>query len=238
MQIDERSTALVEEVDCIIGEIPYSEKGDSLVVDNTTTELLYSEVAKHPKSVESTMKSDMTANQQSLLQPLHSVKVNPCQTASPTNIRVSNPVRDRLCRQQQHVQSQHQVESLKESIAVDEGDTEAFIGVKRTRVNTRAFFLGGINKKVNAKQIYEYLLQRDITPTLLKVFSSKRKGTMSAKLNVKSKDIARVLAPDFWPKYVRCWAWLTQKRFQEDVLLGGRQAHVSAAGRNMQPNND
>ena len=98
-KLNERSTALAEEVDCIIGEIPYSEKGDTLVVDNTTTELLYSEVAKHPKPVESTMKSDMTANQQSLSQPLHSVKVNPCQTASPTNIRVSNPVRDRLCRQ-------------------------------------------------------------------------------------------------------------------------------------------
>ena len=60
------------------------------------------------------------------------------------------------------------------------------------------------------------------------MFPSKRKGTVSAKLNVKSKDVMCVLGPDFWPKHVRCRAWLTQKRFQKDTLQGSRHATVAA----------
>ncbi|CAB3983036.1 Hypothetical predicted protein [Paramuricea clavata] len=97
----------------------------------------------------------------------------------------------------------------------DETDVE-FVGVKRSRIKTRRFFLSGINEKVSSKQILNYLQDRQIIPTLLRVFTSKQKGTaLSAKLNVKDEDSAKVLDKDFWPKYVRCRNWVSQKQFDK-----------------------
>ena len=92
----------------------------------------------------------------------------------------------------QHAQQQQDVDISEQTSVVTEVELYGFTGVKRNRVNTRAFFLGRIHDKVNVKQIRDYLLQREILPTLLKVFPSKRKGTISAKLNVKSKDAMSV----------------------------------------------
>ncbi|CAB3977538.1 Hypothetical predicted protein [Paramuricea clavata] len=96
----------------------------------------------------------------------------------------------------------------------DETDVE-FVGVKRSRIKTQRFFLSGINEKVSSKQILNYLQDRQIIPTLLRVFTSKQKGTLSAKLNVRDKDSAKVLDKDFWPKYVRCRNWVSQKQFDK-----------------------
>lgn len=89
------------------------------------------------------------------------------------------------------------------------------MGVKRSRIKTRRFFLSGINEKVSSKQILNYLQDRQIIPTLLRVFTSKQKGTLSAKLNVRDEDSAKVLDKDFWPKYVRCRNWVSQKQFDK-----------------------
>ena len=96
----------------------------------------------------------------------------------------------------------------------DETDVE-FVGVKRSRIKTRCFFLSGITEKVSSKQILNYLQDRQIIPTLLRVFTSKQKGTFSAKLNVREEDSAKVLDKDFWPKYVRCRNWVSQKQFDK-----------------------
>ena len=136
--------------------------------------------------------------------------------------------RHRTSQQHSPVQHQEKAEISKQVNAAAVVETDGFTGVKRNRVNTKAFFLSGISNKVNPKQIHDYLVEREICPTLLKVFPSKRKGTVSAKLNVKSKDAVGVLKPDFWPKFVRCRAWVTQNKLKKDGLQVGFRA-VDAA---------
>ena len=85
-----------------------------------------------------------------------------------------------------------------------EPQEERFIGVQRKRNNTRAFFLSGINQKVSEKEIQDYLHKRNVIPTLLKIFPSQRKGTVSAKINVPAAASSQVTQSDFWPKFVHC----------------------------------
>ena len=44
--------------------------------------------------------------------------------------------------------------------------------------------------------------KRNISPTLLRIFPSKRKRTLSAKINIPLTSSNAVLQPDFWPRFV------------------------------------
>ena len=61
---------------------------------------------------------------------------------------------------------------------------DGFIGVERKRNKTKKFFLTGIAENVEESQIRSYLEKREITPTHIKIFPSRRKGTMSAKVHI------------------------------------------------------
>ena len=67
----------------------------------------------------------------------------------------------------------------------DNVSSDGFIGVKRKRQSTKMFFLSGIADSVSAQDILSYLEKRDIKPTYLSLFKSIRKGTVSAKLQIK-----------------------------------------------------
>ena len=97
---------------------------------------------------------------------------------------------------------------------------DGFVGVKRKRNNTRRFFLSGIDEKVSDEMISSYLNQRGIHSTFLKVFKSKRKGTVSAKLHVSQADSIAILQDNFWPKYVSCRSWLSKEKIEKANELG------------------
>ena len=61
---------------------------------------------------------------------------------------------------------------------------DGFVGVKRRRNRTKRLFLSGIASSVNEKHIQSYLERRNINPTYISVFPSKRKGTVSAKVHI------------------------------------------------------
>ena len=63
-----------------------------------------------------------------------------------------------------------------------------FIGVERRRNKTKSFFLTGIAESVTEDQVLAYLRKRNMTPTLICIFQSRRKGTCSAKINFSSRD--------------------------------------------------
>ena len=80
---------------------------------------------------------------------------------------------------------------------IEPSETNAFIGVERTRVRTKRFFLSGIDENVSAELILAYLSKRNINPTLLRVFPSRRKGTNSAKIYVRTSDVGTLPKDNF-----------------------------------------
>ena len=84
---------------------------------------------------------------------------------------------------------------------------DGFIGVERKRNKTRQLFLTGIAENVKEEQIQSYLQNRNINPTRITIFQSRRKGTISAKVNIPSAALSSVQQEYFWPKFVTCKPW-------------------------------
>ena len=111
--------------------------------------------------------------------------------------------------------SQHANESVgicKEQENAESPENNGFVGVKRTRVNTKRFFLSEIAENATTEMIPGYLSKKEIYPTLLRIFPSRRKGTISGKLNVRIGDIKTILEENFWPKFVICKPWLSKEK--------------------------
>ena len=95
------------------------------------------------------------------------------------------------------------------------GIVESFIGLERKRNKIKKFFLTGIAESVKECQILSYLKQRNITPTYISIFQSRRKGAISAKVNIPSSACSVVQKEDFWPRFVSCKPWLSKEHARE-----------------------
>ena len=82
----------------------------------------------------------------------------------------------------------------------DNKERETYVGLTETSFKTR--YLNHTSSFRNAK--------RGIKFSLLKLFKSKRKGTVSGKLHVRL-----VLQDNFWPQHVFCRPWLSKAKFEE-----------------------
>ena len=91
--------------------------------------------------------------------------------------------------------SQNQSSKIVEKTCLDSWD--GFIGVDRKRRRYKKFFLSGIAENVKESQIYSYLSQRGIIPSVISIFKSKRRGTISAKIHVPSASSSIVLKRTF-----------------------------------------
>ena len=98
------------------------------------------------------------------------------------------------------------------------GDTENeagdFTGVQRRRVHTKRFYMGGIAESTKKEKIVTSLNSRGVSPTLLHLFPSKRKGTLAAKINVHLKDCKQMMSHGFWPEHVNCRFWISNTKFE------------------------
>ena len=92
-------------------------------------------------------------------------------------------------------------------------DPDGFIGVERKRRKTKKFFLTGIAENVNENQILSYLNKKNIIPTYISIFPSRRRGVLSSKIHVPSAASSLVQEENFWPKYVTCKPW----RAKDDI---------------------
>ena len=88
------------------------------------------------------------------------------------------------------------------------------IGVEQKRNKTKKFFLTGVAESVKECQILSYFKQRNITPTYISIFQSRRKGTISAKVSILSSACS-VVQKDFWPRFVYCKPWLSKEHARE-----------------------
>ena len=73
---------------------------------------------------------------------------------------------------------------INQELPIDADD--GFKGVERKRNRIKRFFLTGIDECVEEKHIRAYLERRNIKPTDISIFKSRREGTVSAKLNIRS----------------------------------------------------
>lgn len=85
--------------------------------------------------------------------------------------------------------------------------SDGFIGVERKRKRNKSFFLSGIDENVKECQIYSYMAERNVIPTKILMFQSKRKGTVSAKILVPSNCSSQILSEHFWPEFIHCKLW-------------------------------
>lgn len=90
---------------------------------------------------------------------------------------------------------------------------DQFKGIKRYR--TKKLFLTGIAEGVNENNIMAYLTKRNIKPTYISVFKSRRQGCVSAKVNIPSSASKAIESENFWPKYVKCKPWRSNRGDQK-----------------------
>ena len=101
-----------------------------------------------------------------------------------------------------------------------DSDDDGFIGVQRKRNKIKNFFVSGISTSVNEEQITRYLQNRNITPTYISTFQSKRKGTISSKIHIPAATSSLVLKDNFWPQYVTCKPWRASKNSNKSNSRG------------------
>ena len=88
-------------------------------------------------------------------------------------------------------------------VNIDDG----FKGVERKRNRVKRFFLSGIAKCVTETNIRAYLEKRNVKPTQISIFKSRREGTVSAKINILAGDAKLVNTNEFLPRFVQCKPW-------------------------------
>ena len=97
-------------------------------------------------------------------------------------------------------------------------NVDGFIGVERKRKRNKKFFLSGIANGVKENHVYSYLTKRNIVPSSISIFQSRRRGKMSAKICIPPTFAKSVLEENFWPKYVHCKVWQQKEITQNSEL--------------------
>ena len=90
-----------------------------------------------------------------------------------------------------------------------EKETTDFVGVQRQKI--KRIYLGGVHATANV--IKQYMQEKGIFPTFVRLFNSKRKGTVAVLINVKNDDFEHVSENDFWPEYVYSRPWLSKRNW-------------------------
>jgi hypothetical protein len=109
-------------------------------------------------------------------------------------------------------QNQSEVNNNQQIVLEDNTNSEC-VGVARRVV--KRLYLGGAREGATSELVTEYMERKGISPTVIKIFKSKRKGTVAIRVNVNSRDYQRVLQNDFWPENVYARPWVSQAKWQD-----------------------
>jgi hypothetical protein len=93
------------------------------------------------------------------------------------------------------------------NIATEDG----FVGVARRQ--TVRFFLSGIGLSTTADNISKYLSDRDVSFSVIRMMSSKRHNSQSARINILKDDVPKINERDFWPAGVMYRKWQSKPMF-------------------------
>ena len=108
-------------------------------------------------------------------------------------------------------------EVSKTKVAKSSCDSDGFVGVIRNRTRTKKYFVSGIAENVNENHILSYLREREIIPTYISIFRSKRRGSFSAKINIPKAVCSLFEQKGFWHMHVNCKAWKPSNQEKNSV---------------------
>ena len=95
--------------------------------------------------------------------------------------------------------------------SLTEDDTHGFIAARRPSATgrTRQFYIGNIDKSVDAEAISAWMEARNAVPVNIKMLPGKRDWITGAKITVRKSDLATIGADNFWPTgvYIRTWEY-------------------------------
>ena len=77
--------------------------------------------------------------------------------------------------------------------------------------------MSGIAENVNENHILSYLREREIIPTCISIFRSKRRGSLSAKINIPKAVCSLVEQKVFWPMHASCKPWKPSNQEKNSV---------------------
>ena len=178
--------------------------------------------SKHIES-NSTM-LELSSNQTILLSMAHPVPESPNIHSYADIVKTSKTVpTTKESQDSQHVPSEPLI-----ALKITKQLEDEFVGVERKRNKIKQFFLSGIAKNVKEQHILSFLAKQNIKPTM-KVFRSRRKGTLSAKINLSSTVCSDVLKENVWPKHVVFKPWRSKMK---DKLERPNSAQVTQLGKN------
>lgn len=103
---------------------------------------------------------------------------------------------------------------------------EEFIGVERKRKKPKKFLLTGISENVKDHHILSYLERRNIIPTYISVFPSRRRGTLSCKIHFQAAACSLVQHENFWPEFVSCKPWQPKEKIIKPIQDGNFSSYV------------
>ena len=123
-----------------------------------------------------------------------------------------NPQNDQIAQHSCVVEPQESNLSGTDSKEDNESSEETdFVGVQKHKV--KRLYLGGVREGVNEQTITNYMQKKGISPTFMRLFKSKRKGTVAVRVNVKLADFERVSDNEFWPKHVYAREWVSKAKW-------------------------
>ena len=88
-----------------------------------------------------------------------------------------------------------------------------FIGVERRHI--KRVYLGGVKDGVDASTIKNFMQEKSVKPTFVRMMKSKRKGTVAVRINVIASDLNKILETSFWPKNVYAREWLSKDKWEK-----------------------
>ena len=92
-------------------------------------------------------------------------------------------------------------------------NSNAFIGVERR--NIKRIYLGGVKDGVEAHAIKEFMEQKGVYPTFVRMMKSRRKETVGVRINVIAADLKAALETGFWPQNIYAREWLSKERWEK-----------------------
>ena len=83
-----------------------------------------------------------------------------------------------------------------------------FVGVSRKSV--KRIYLGGVKEGVNVEKVKQYMVDKKVNPTFVRLLKSQRRGTIAVRVNVNTEDFEQVCRNEFWPNNVYAREWLSE----------------------------
>ncbi|KAI8517974.1 hypothetical protein Bbelb_039910 [Branchiostoma belcheri] len=100
-------------------------------------------------------------------------------------------------------------------------DLADFVGVERTRVKRKRFFLGYLKKTDPLKlqsMVHKFARNKGVQLTFVRIMASKQKDTAFARINVPVEQAHLVVEDNFWPNGVKCRAWVSENTYRNKDL--------------------